>query len=487
MASNIVNVEDVAFSPAGTGATDDQAAIQKALDRAQSGILLFPDASKIYALDGFGLTIHPHTRIINAGATLLIRGQVKRESRAAAIVAGDGFQADYLRISATSSSVVNRVLSLGADTTIGRLAISSDRQQTNRPGEFGQTDDPLPAALHIRGHRTTLGYVSIERFDRAIFTRDVDRVGIQRVDIREYTTGINLHSSRFIDVGSGTFTFASGANVGDRNTKKNVEGMNGLLIQSCHFVSVSNLIVQDSIEHGIRIGGDGPTRHVTFNNCQVCRAAGCGLKVQPAAASGGSAAQIQINGLLVVDCAPNTNEAAAFDNWGRNRSGLRLENCRDIVVNGLQVSRLDKQLYSAYHGIYVAASKNVTINAPQICDTYSSGIKLSDASDNPESVRSAVNEIYIRDPSVTFLVPEAHNPQLRTHGIHIYSPVEILRNVAITGCYVRGQTRFGVYVEPFAGGVRWPMILQGWVKNEGDGVYGASAGDVDILNRLQAV
>jgi hypothetical protein len=37
-----------------------------------------------------------------------------------------------------------------------------------------------------------------------------------------------------------------------------------------------------------------------------------------------------------------------------------------------------------------------------------------------------------------------------------------VRNVAIMGCYVRGQTRFGVYVEPFAEGVRWPMILQEW-------------------------
>ena len=487
MASNIVNVEDPAFSPAGNGSANDQGAIQSALDAAQSGTLLFPDASKAYAIDGFGLTIRPHTRIINAGATLVLRGQAPRDSREAAIVAEAGFQADYIRINATSSSIVNRVLSLGADTTIGRLAISSERQQTNRPGKTGQTDDPLPGALHVRGHRTTLGDVSIRRFDRAIYVRDVDHAAIQRVDIREYTTGINLHSSRYVDIGSGTFTFASRANVGDRNVKDNVEGMNGLLIQNCHFVSVSNLIVEDSIEHGIRIGGDGPTRHVTFNNCQVARAAGCGLKVQPAAAKGGSAAQIQINGLVVVDCAPDANEAAVFENWGRNRSGLRLENCRDIVVNGLQVSRLDKKLYSAFHGIYIAASKNVTITAPQINDTYSSGITLSDASDNPESVRSAVNEIYIRDPSVTFLVPEAHNAQIRAYGIHIYSPVEILRNVAITGCYVRGQTRFGVYVEPFAGGVRWPMILQGWVKNEGDGVYGQSAGDVDIRNRLEAV
>jgi hypothetical protein len=485
MASNIVNVED--FSPAGTGDTDDQAAVQNALDAARAGVLLFPDASKTYALDGFGLAIHPHTRIINAGATLLVRGRAPRDSRAPAIVAGEGLQADYLRIRATSSSIVNRVLSLDADTTIGRLAISSNRQQSNRPGATGQTDDPLPAAVHIRGNRTMLGDVSIWRFDRAILVRGVDRVAIQRVDIREYTTGINLHSSAFVDIGSGTVTLASSANVGDRNVKANVEGMNGLLIQSCQHVAVSNLIVRDSIEHGVRIGGDGPTRYVTFGNVQVSGASGCGLKVHPAAASGGSAEQIQINGLLVTDCAPGTNEAMVFQDWGRNRSGLRLENCRDILVTGLQVSRHEKKLYSAYHGIYVAASKSVTINAPQISDTFSAGIKLSDASDNPDSVRSAVNEIYIRDPSITFLVPEAHNAEVRANGIHIYSPVEILRNIAITGCYVRGHTRYGVYVEPSPGGVRWPVILHGWVKDEADGVYGQAAGDVDIRNRLEAV
>ena len=84
--------------------------------------------------------------------------------------------------------------------------------------------------------------------DHASAARDVDRVAIQRVDIREYTTGINLHLSGFVDVGSGTVTLASAAYVGDRNVKANVEGMNGLLIQSCQHVSVSNLTVRDSID-----------------------------------------------------------------------------------------------------------------------------------------------------------------------------------------------------------------------------------------------
>jgi hypothetical protein len=83
------------------------------------------------------------------------------------------------------------------------------------------------------------------------------------------------------------------------------------------------------------------------------------LKVQPPVERGGSAALIQINGLLVTDCAPQgETEAAPFKaDGGRNRSGLRLESCQDVVVNGLQISRDEKELYSAYHGITSPAAR----------------------------------------------------------------------------------------------------------------------------------
>lgn len=357
MASNIVNVED--FSPAGDGESDDQIPLQNALNAAASGILLFPDSSKTYAIDGFGLTVRPYTRIINAGANLLVRGKAPRDSRASAIVAESGLQADYIRIRAASTSVVNRVLTLGPDTSIDRLEIASNIQQANRPGPTGQTDDHSPAALHIRGNRTTLGYVSIWRFDRALFARDVDHVTIQRADIREYTTGIHLKGCAYVELASGTITLASQSSVGDRNNHDTVKGMNGLLIETSSDIVVSNLIVQNSIEHGVRIGGDGPTRRCAFSNIEVRRAGWCGLKVQPPVERGGSAALIQINGLLVTDCAPQgETEAAPFKaDGGRNRSGLRLESCQDVVVNGLQISRDEKELYSAYHGITSPAAR----------------------------------------------------------------------------------------------------------------------------------
>ena len=137
----------------------------------------------------------------------------------------------------------------------------------------------------------------------------------------------------------------------------------------------------------------------------------------------------------------------------------------------------------------------MTVNTPQITDTYSAGIALSDGTGTDEDGNpvktSAVNEIYIRDPIVTFLVPEAHPPSEVpdtdgieipvADGILITSQTEILRNVVITGCYVRGHTGHGVKIQPLGpGGVRWPVILQGWVKDEGRGYYRELAGDRDI-------
>jgi len=71
MPQTIVTIED--FGPAGNGTSDDQAILQAEPDVAAGGILIFPDASKIYALDGPSLTTHEGTRLINAGAELRLR------------------------------------------------------------------------------------------------------------------------------------------------------------------------------------------------------------------------------------------------------------------------------------------------------------------------------------------------------------------------------------------------------------------------------
>ena len=504
MPSTIVNVEDpdpnLNFGAVGDGEHDDQNALQAAFDAAENGILLFPDSSKTYAIHGFGLKIREGTRIINAGAVLLIRGKVPADARdSAAIVAGARVQADWLRIHAARRSLINRVLTVTDDTSIERLEIVAAAQQANSaievPTKTGGTEkEKYHAALYVFGKRVKLGYVWVKGFDRAVFARESEHVVILRLDIQNYVTGLFLKQCAFVELVSGTIKLASKSDVGDRNIHDEVKGMNGLLIDTCSDVVVSDLIVQNSIEHGVRIGGDGPTRRCTFNSIQVRRAGWCGFKVEPPLPAG-SAESIQINGLTVIDCAwPHLDDEAkpfTFEPWGGlNRCGLRLENCHGVMVSGFRVGRERKTRYSSYHGIYIDRCRNVTVIAPHVGDTFEAGIRLSDGHDSKES--SPVNQIYIRDPVITFLVPEAHAPYVphKAHGIWIHSNWQVLRDIVITGCYIRGYTGHGVLLEPAPGdgAVRQPVIIQGWVRQEGDGVFHpVPAPDSDIHNLIWVV
>jgi hypothetical protein len=409
-------------------------------------------------------------------------------------------QADLLRIHAARRSLVNRVLSLADDISVERLEIVAAEQQANSPIEIPTKDgtteqEKYHAALHIGGSRTKLGYVIVKGFDRAVYARGVEQVAILRLNIQNYVTGLRLKECAFVEVVSGTIKLASKTELGDRHVHGVVKGMNGVLVEICSDVVVSDLIVQNSIEHGVRVGGNGHTRRCTFNNIQVLRAGACGFKVEPGLPDG-SAEGIQINGLTVLDCAwplarkdqptRQEDESTPFEQDGRNKSGLRLERCHEVIIDGLRVGRERKKQYSGFHGIYIDRCTNVTVNAPHIGDTFKAGIKLSDGTPGDEASPPAkVNQIYIRDPVVTFLVPVAHNDQLKADGIRIDSPTHVLRDIVITGCYIRGHTAHGVLLKtaPGSGAVRQPVIIQGWVRQEGDGVCyppPASAVDSDI-------
>lgn len=467
MPSDIINVES--YNPAGNGLSNDTAAIQAAFSDAAGGVLLFPDSTKSYAIFDT-LNISPRTRIINAGASFVVRANLRT-----AIDAGHDFQADLLRIRLGitappgGAAQVSRALVLQSRTSVERIEISSTAQQTNTKGHH--------AGLYLAGDGIKLGYVRVSGFNAAVLLKECEDVFIQVVRIDKYLTGLHLAGCKFVEVGSGSITETSNTSVGNKDIKGNVEGYNGLLIEDCTDLVVSDLIVHDSIEHGIRIGGRGATRRCSFNNIQVRRAGWNGMKVQPRTKAdypdepetNGSASEIQINGLLVLDCAPHLGRmpvSATLDDPGR--SGLRLDSCSNVVVNGLRVGRDESPYYSASYGLHIARSRDVTVNAPRISDTYLAGIVLSDRWD--KATPAAVNQIFIRDPSITFLVEKAHPDNApKADGILIESREKRLRDIAITGCYVRGQTGYGVKIDP-SGGVTWPLIVEGWVKKEGDGV-----------------
>jgi hypothetical protein len=232
------------------------------------------------------------------------------------------------------------------------------------------------------------------------------------------------------------------------------------------------MIIHDAGEHAVRIGGLNSAR-IAFNNIQSIRPGQCGLKINPAA--GSLVRDVQINGLTVID-------ASIGSTPGSNEDGLRLEKCAHVMVNGFQVAERDNGV-SAYDGIYINGCSFVTINGPNISNVAANGIHLTD-------VGGAVNEIFINNPSILFtgLRPGNENPSW-THGVYIESPNEILRDITLMSAYIRGQAGFGIRVQANAAtvGVNQPMILDGWIKNDGLGGVSLTTTDPDIHSNITVV
>ena len=240
-----------------------------------------------------------------------------------------------------------------------------------------------------------------------------------------------------------------------------VPGHNGLLIADSNDIVVSDTIVHDAGEHGIRVGGNGNSSRIVFNNIQSIRPGGSGLKIR--AKDGFRVRDVQINGLTVVD-------AAARSTPDHNQDGLRLENCSYVTANGVQV-QAQSRTYAAHDGIWVTGCDFVTINGPRVSNVFYNGIHLNDDA-------GPVNQIFINNPSILFS---------QTNGIAIDSPTQVLRDITIMRCYIRSYAEWGIWVQTNSPsvGVNQPVILDGFIRNDiGLGGVHVSTSDPDVHNLI---
>ncbi len=252
------------WGAAGDGATDDTAALQAAFDGATDGVLVF-DKSNCHVFTG-QLTIMPNTRIVNNGATLEPHFDPGQQS---AIVSQGGLTADLLKIRVPDIPDLNvhRAFECGTNSAVERIEISAVRQQNNIGLRRRQ------GALTIAsGSQSIFGHISVSRFDKAVVVAESSRVLIRSLDIQYYSVGLRTFRCRDVQVLSGIISGSSEYATAEA-------GFNGALFEETDDVTVSNLIVKDAGEHGIRVGGLTAVRNYAFNYIRVHRTGESGLKI----------------------------------------------------------------------------------------------------------------------------------------------------------------------------------------------------------------
>lgn len=465
------NASNVAYDPQGTGAvattaeiklreyvsladygvptdgvTDATTSIQNAINATASALQpLYFGKSESYLLTA-QITIPDDAEIDLNGSTLILG----YNAIGAAILCGDDVSIKNGTIQVPVTATQERIVTTGARNRISNLLITSVNQQNNR-------SDNNDAALRIVGDDCTVSDVRVVNFDNAFQAASADRCSLVNLRCTSYVRGLYVTECDYgTVVGLVTETRSPNATQSP--------GHNGLLLNETRWTSFSNIQVINAGEHGIRIGGSttNGSHALTFSDVLVEKPGQCGFKIRDIT---NRTTDVQINGLMVLDCSFGGGSSS-------NEDALRIEKADHVVVTGMSSNVRDGGT-SAYDGIHIYDSTDVTIVTPRIEDVARDGIHITDS--DPGIETGPVNSIYIISPQII---------NANGNGVTISSPTEVLRDIYVTNLSIRAQTGYGVDISA-AGTITQPVQITGIVNNEGSGVFRTNNNDSQLYVDLK--
>lgn len=232
-----------------------------------------------------------------------------------------------------------------------------------------------------------LGHIKARHWERPFQFRNAQRVTVDYVDVEYYMLAVYLCDVQNIKIRGGEIRLTSPNALG-------TPGQNGILIESVeeHFstndVYINDVVVEDSAEHGFRVGGQRAVQGVYFENCTV-RNPGTGR-----VGDGESEQGIGHGGCGFKVLGPTTN---AYRHRNIHIINATCENGRNDVP----------ETHLNFAGIYVGKAMHVTVDNPTVRTTGGA------------TVRGFVNGmeiIGVEDMSVT-------NPNIANvngYGIYIF-------------------------------------------------------------------
>jgi hypothetical protein len=465
------NASNVQFDPAGTGAvsttvqtklreyvslsdfavptggvSNATTAMQNALNATASALQpLYFGKNKTYLLTA-PITVPRDSEIDLNGSTLVLG----YSGTATAIQCEDNVSIKNGTIQVSATYTQKRIITSGAQNKMDDLLITSIDQQNNR-----STDGD--AALRIVGDNCSAINIRTVNFDNAFSMESADHCTLISLKAKSYVRGLWVNDCDYSNV-VGLVTETRSPNATQN------PGHNGLLVTQTRWSSFNAIQILNAGEHGIRIGGSTTygSRGLTFGDVFVEKPGQCGFKIRDAT---NRTTDIQINGLMVIDCSFGGGSST-------NEDALRIEKADHVVVVGMSSNILDGGT-SAYDGIHIYDSKDVTVVTPRIEDVARDGVRITDSDGATET--GEVNSIYIISPQIF---------DANGNGVMITSQTEVLRDIYVTNASIRQQTGYGVLIEA-NGTITQPVQITGIVNNEGSGVFSTNNNDSQLYVDLK--
>ena len=358
---------------------------------------------------------------------------------------------DVLNISLDSNNTNERLIRINGEVIINRINIRSSEQHSI-------SNDLLDSLIYIEGSNINIGSINVDNVDYCITINKVINSYIGNIKISKYKRGVYIRESKLLTIDSLETSLKS------PNTAWGA-GNNGLLVEDTENLTINNANICDTGEHGIRLGGNRNDvygqKNFNFGTITTKRTGGCGFKAFSGQVDGASTviSNISIDCLNVYDAC---NEMPAL----RNRDGLYMVHCNDIIIGQVNV-RKDYTVNSSNDGIYLSNVNRININNVSISDTLSCGVTI-------DVEYGQVNDCYI------------NNLQVRNTGnelINIDHSGQVVRDIVINNIYGRHYgSDYGVNIVTSL--VYQPLLISGNIVNQNVGVVNIYNPNENIKNNV---
>ena len=416
------------LTPERFAGADDMARIEAMF--VQSGITgnkNFQFSSRTYEIEE-GLTFPDGAKVRANGTTF----EIGASGSVAAINVGSNNDIDTLRLSLPAGVVQRGVYAVGkAAIKIGRIEVIATDQQGPSPSD-------LQAVVFENCDGVEVGFIDTENYDRPVRLTDCTQVRIGGGSLTGYIRGLYIESCNGVKVGR---TFITGKSPSASYSP----GHNAVLIQSansdCQNITLKDFVVEDSGEHGMRVGGGAfNSLNVFFVRPAFRRTGASAIKVQGEADNAPSpkySKNVKIIEPIIEDCGPADYSGIS----------LSMDNYSAVIckyVDGLTITspviRKKDQAFSCKGGIYLQAILDWTITNPVIRDAKFDGIFIS---------LNATATVDVQDGLIS-------GGQLMfngRHGLAIEYPSSTLRRFFVEGTKCTNNTGYGIAIQQntFAG------------------------------------
>lgn len=240
----------------------------------------------------------------------------------------------------------------------------------------------IGGSINFQGSNIAVNSIDTVKIPRGVsFTPSVtatvrNNIFLGDVYVDNYIRGLKFDNCSFFEVNN-TFIRTM-----DSRAEKS-PGHNGVLLDSCTDFFMGDLVINDSGEHGFRIGGnDRETQRFSITSITTRKTGGCSVKFN-------ATPLFAKNGTIGTITAIDTGRGST----GGNNEVLRFSNCSNISVNSL-VSLASEYSFSAKIITQFNGCNEITINNIHAEKVYGSVVSFDEDSD---SSTENMSNVFIRN------------------------------------------------------------------------------------------